>query len=214
MNAAGCANLHGEAHLAAARAAIRPHLRLHRCAAQASLALVAIFVLVLAGGCSSAGGPDLNNAEKFEGFPLYWLGDTFEGHDIETISGLGDQGSPVVLIYGTCTLSGGLEPTCALPLQLQISPLCAQLDSVARAQNWRTRRIRGAPVGTIDGAPVLFTSRTQIKVYRGEGTDSGSALRALAALRSLNDVSPVVSASDPIPPPAPGVLGGTRACTD
>lgn len=201
-----------------ARAAIRPRLRRHRWPSRSLIALVAIFLLVLAGGCSfddePDDKPDVDKAANFQAYPLYWLGESFEGHDIETIAGLGDQGAPVVLIYGTCSPSGGLEPTCALPLQVQISPLCAQLDYVAHAQIWRTRRIRGAPVGTIDGAPVLFTRRTQIKVYRGEETDSGSALRALAALRSLNDVAPVISMSDPIPPPAPGILGGDRTCTD
>ena len=74
--------------------------------------------------------------------------------------------------------------------------------------------IRGAPVGTQDGARVLLTQRTQIKVYRGEGTDPGIALRALEVVRSLNSVSPVISATDPIPPPPPGVLDDKRQCTN
>jgi hypothetical protein len=69
-------------------------------------------------------------------------------------------------------------------------------------------------LGTQDAAPVLLTERTQIKVYRGEGTDTGMALRALDALRSLNTVSPVITATDPIPPPAPGVVDGEQPCTD
>jgi hypothetical protein len=178
---------------------------------------VATFLLVLAGGCSfddqPDDKPDIDKAASFQAFPLYWLGESFEGHDIETIGGLAGEGSAVVLTYGTCDISG-FESSCASPVQLQISPLCDNLISVTRSQIWRTRTIRGAPVGTEDNAPVLYSRRIQIKVYRGEGTDSGSALRAIAALRSLNREPPVISASDPIPPPAPGILGGDRVCTD
>ena len=165
-----------------------------------------IFVLVLAVGCSSDDEPDVDKAASFQAYPLYWLGESFEGHDLETIARLEGQSSGVGLTYGTCEISG-VESSCASPLQLQISPLGDNLVSVTRSKIWRTRRIRGAPVGTEDNAPVLYSRRIQIKVYRGEGTDSGSALRALEALRSLNDVSPVVSASDPIPPPAPAGNG-------
>jgi hypothetical protein len=51
---------------------------------------------------------------------------------------------------------------------------------------WKRREVRGAPVGTIDDAPVLFTDRVQVEVYRGQGSDPGLPLRALRALRSVN----------------------------
>jgi hypothetical protein len=125
-----------------------------------------------------------------------------------------DRSTAAVLIYGTCEPSGTFEPSCSPPISIQIFPLCYHLDSVALLPRERRRVVRGAPVGTQDGAPVLLTQRTQIKVYRGEGTDRGVALRALEALRSLNSVSPVISATDPIPPPPPGVVDGKRPCTD
>ena len=145
--------------------------------------------------------------------PIYWLGESFEGHDLERIDGLDGVGPGVTVGYGTCTPSGGFEASCTEPIQIQITPLCNHLDAVARNRVWRTRKIRGAPVGTIDGAPVLFSRRTQIKVYRGERTDSGTSLRALRALRSLNDVRPVIAAEGPIPGPPPGVLEGERLCS-
>ena len=61
---------------------------------------------------------------------------------------------------------------------------------------------------------MLLTRRTQVKIYRGEGTDAGVALRALEGLRSLNTAPPTISASDPIPPPPSGILEGERACAD
>jgi hypothetical protein len=121
-------------------------------------------------------------------------------------------GAAVVLIYGDCTPTGGDEPSCAPPLQLQVFPLCYQLEAVARAPIWKRRRIRGAPVGTIDSAPVLFTRGAQVKVYRGQGSDPGLSLRALRALRSLNSLPPEVGPTGPIPAPARGVLEGTRPC--
>ena len=86
------------------------------------------------------------------------------------------------------------------------------LEVVARAPIWRRRSIRGAPVGTIDSAPVMFTSRVQVKVYRGQGSDSGLALRALHALRSANDVAPVLGEDDAIPAAPRAVLAGEAAC--
>lgn len=154
---------------------------------------------------------DIEAAKDFTAFPLYWAGERFEGLDVSHV-GLG--GPAAGIIYGSCTPSGGLEPTCALPLQIQIVPLCFHLDAVALPPRGRMRRIRGAPVGTQDGAPVLLTRRTQIKVYRGEGTDAGMPLRALRALRSLNDVPPQIGPVGSIPPPAPGVLEGTAPCPD
>jgi hypothetical protein len=173
-----------------------------------------LLALLFAAGCSLGPGPNIEAARKFERFPLYWPGETFEGRSITRIGGLEGSGTAVGLIYGTCTPNGGLEPTCALPIQIQISPLCAHLQFVAQAPIWKHRRIRGAPVGTIDGAPVLFTRRTQIKVYRGEGTDPRLPLRVLEALRSLNHAAPVIGPTDVIPGPLPGVLEGTRPCTD
>lgn len=176
------------------------------------VALGGATLVVLAGGCSFDRGPDIESATKFDRFPIYWLGAEFEGYEVSRVSA-SDQSSAAGLDYGTCSPEG-FESSCTVPLQIQIFPLCYHLDSVALPSRERRRVIRGAPVGTQDGAPVLLTQRTQIKVYRGEGTDPGIALRALDALRSLNSLSPVISATDPIPPPSPGVLDGDRLCTD
>jgi hypothetical protein len=162
---------------------------------------------VFAVGCG--GGPDVHAARDFDGHPLYWVGERFEQWDLEHI-GIG-HGAFVTIIYWRCEIQG-LDGGCAPPLQIQIQPLCTYLDVVARAQIWKRRQLRGAPVGTIDGAPVLFTDRVQVKVYRGQGSDPGLPMRTLQALRSVNSVPPVIEADDPIPAPAPGVLDGTKSC--
>jgi hypothetical protein len=164
-------------------------------------------------GCSGGGGgdPDLDAARNFTRHPLYWVGESFERWDLEHV----DVGTSefAAFIYGTCEPPGGIDGGCPPPLQIQIQPLCAHLEAVARAPIWQRRQVRGAPVGTIDGAPVLFTNRVQVKVYRGEGSDPGLPLRALRALRSANDVAPVIDADDPIPAAPRAVLAGASPCS-
>jgi hypothetical protein len=166
-------------------------------------------------GCGRGTGQnaDITRAEHFASFPLYWVGPRFEKWDLTTIQGVNPPRVFVSFIYGTCTPHGGEQPSCTPPFEIQISPLCWHLDVVASAPVWKRRRVRGAPVGTNpDGAPVLFTRRIQVKVYRGEGSDARLPLRVLRALRSINRVPPVIKAEDTIPPPRPGVLEGSRPC--
>jgi hypothetical protein len=174
--------------------------------------LVAACLLTLMSACSFGGAPDVDSAATFERFPVYWLGEEFEGRELTHVQAE-DWSPAVLLVYGECTPSGGLEPSCVPPVQIQIFPLCYHLDAVAYPLDARSpQTIRGAPVCTQDGAPVLLTRRTQVKVYRGEGTDVRIGRRALAALRSLNSVAPVIGPSGPIPPPPHGVLEGERPC--
>jgi hypothetical protein len=161
-------------------------------------------------GCSGATAdddPDFAAARSFDRHPLYWVGERFERWDLEHVS-LGQQGFSG-FIYGTCDAR---EHACPPPLDIQIQPLCDHLEAVARNPVWMRREVRGAPLGTIDNAPVLFTNRVQVKVYYGEGADPGLPMRVLRALRSVNDVPPVIDADDPIPPAPRAVLDGTEEC--
>jgi len=178
------------------------------------LALVLLLACSSAVACSrgSDAPPDLRAGRRFDTFAVYWLGTRFEHWDLTALSTPATPDGFVSLIYGDCTPHGGDQPSCTPPLDIQISPLCAHLREVARDPLWRHRRVRGAPVGTIDAAPVLFSQGTQVKVYRGEGADAGAPLRALRALRSLNRVSPVIGTAGKIPEPLPGVLSRSRPC--
>lgn len=176
--------------------------------------IVLLSALALA-GCSRTvgdGDPDIDAARTFDGYPLYWVGEHFEEWDLEHVSVRRSGFS--VFHYGTCELELFEEGGCPTPLQIQIQPLCTYLEVVARAPIWKRREVRGAPVGTIDSAPVLFTNRVQVKVYRGQGSDPGLPLRALRALHSANDVEPTIDADDPIPPAPRTVLSGAAPCVD
>jgi hypothetical protein len=172
---------------------------------------LALAVALVSAGCGGS-NPDLDAAKQFDDYPLLWAGDKFEEFNLTHID-LDSAGDFVTFVYGTCEPEGTDEPSCTPPLQLQVSPLCAHLGVVARAPIWKRRSIRGAPVGTVDSAPVLFSRGAQVKAYRGEGSDPGLAWRALVALRSINSVEPVVSERGEIPAPATGVLEGSRTCT-
>jgi hypothetical protein len=179
------------------------------------VAVVAALAVFNGAGCGRGAGQnaDVARAEQFASLPLYWVGPRFEKWDLTTIQGLNRSGEFVSFIYGTCRPRGGEQPSCAPPFEIQIFPLCIHLDVVASAPVWKRRRVRGAPVGrNPDGAPVLFTQRIQVKIYRGEGSDAGLPLRVLHRLRSINRVPPVIDPEDTIPPPPPGLLEGTRPC--
>jgi hypothetical protein len=168
------------------------------------------FALAL-GGCSGGDDVDLEAARDFDAYPLYWAGERFEEWDVSHIELR--EGGFSTIVYGTCTPPHDLdEPSCTPPMQIQVQPLCAQLSAVTRAPIWKRRRIRGAPVGTIDGAPVLLTRGAQVKVYRGEDADEDAPGRVLEALRSLNGVEPVVGPDDEIPAAPAAVLSGARRC--
>lgn len=169
-----------------------------------------IALVLVTAGCSGD-RVDVEAAREFDAYPLYWLGERFEKWELSQVEL--DPSGFSTFVYGDCTPEGEDHPTCSPPLQLQIQPLCTHLDAVARAPIWKRRRVRDAPVGTIDSAPVLFSSKAQIKVYRGEGSDAGTRMRALRALRSINRVEPVVTQDEPIPSPVPGVLSGDRPCS-
>ena len=174
-------------------------------------ALIAVAVVALASAGCGGSNPDVGAAKQFHDYPLLWAGDKFEQFNLTHID-LDSPGDFVTFIYGTCEPEGSDEPSCTPPLQLQVSPLCSHLDVVSRAPIWKRRSIRGAPVGTIHSAPVLFSRGAQVKAYRGQGSDPALAWRALVALRSVNGVAPVVTATGAIPAPAAGVLEGSRPC--
>jgi hypothetical protein len=176
-----------------------------------SLTIALALAALATTSCLESSDADVEAAKTFKDYPLLWAGEEFEGLPVTHVS-LGPGGFATV-IYGDCEPKGVDEPSCTSPLQLQVFPLCAHLADVARAPIWKRRSIRGAPVGTIDSAPVLFSQRVQVKAYRGEGSDPGLAWRALIALRSANQVPPIVQATGPIPAPPGGVLTGARPCS-
>lgn len=153
-------------------------------------------LVVLALSMSIAGCGDreseISRAREFDRFPLYWVGEQFKRWELAHIDGLDYSSRIISFIYGDCTPHNGGQPSCSPPLQVQVSASCSAPSAVVR-------RIRSAPVGIVDGAPVLYARGAEIKVYRGEGSRPGDPIEALRALRSINRVPPVIGPGDPIP---------------
>ena len=161
-------------------------------------------------------------AQKFQGFPLYWVGERFEKWDLRAVALPGPATFGVAaLVYGDCEpvdpdgVFGSEGGSCTPPLVIQISPLCSHLDALVGRTRAQRRAIRGAPVrASASSGPILLTRAVQVKVARGQGSTAGLAYRALRALRSLNNVAPVVAPGDGIPAPDARVLAGSRPCSD
>lgn len=125
-----------------------------------------LFLVALA-GCGSRRVPtdrlseeDAKQVAKSVDVPLYYLGESFAGLPL---TGADGDGRRATLFYGTCKLSGGNEPSCSVPLQIQHFPI--------RPGDWQravgcTRRpsIRGVPTARHDGL-VLFTREGIVKIY-------------------------------------------------
>jgi hypothetical protein len=103
----------------------------------------ALVAVLLAGCAGDAEAPvDLEVARKFDTFPLYWVGEEFEGLKLTHVATGGVGAS---FTYGTCEITG--DHGCAAPLQIQVFPLCFHSSLVSPDGIWTRRKIRGAPVG-------------------------------------------------------------------
>jgi hypothetical protein len=152
------------------------------------------------------GTPDIEAARRFDRYPLYWIGERFEGWDLERIEvdavGSDPRGRRrrfAFFSYGTCELQVPADGGCGVTLTIRIEPHCERLAEVASG-----RTIRGAPLNfSYSSDPILYTDRVRITVFTGQGSTRDMDLRALRALRSVNDVPPVLDVNDPIPRPRP-----------
>jgi hypothetical protein len=178
---------------------------------------VSVVVVSALSGCGDSqgsrerGSPAPETVRNYSRSPLYWAGPHFERWALSSVSGPSRPDHMFSFIYGTCTPTDGDEPSCLPPIDLQVSAPCWNLDLVARDRIWRKRRVRGAPVGQADNAPLLFSKEAQVKVYTATN-DSHLGLRVLGALRSANDVQPILDPDEPIPALPDAVLAGTAKC--
>ena len=151
--------------------------------------------------------------QEFDEFPLYWLGAKFEEWELANIVGPQPRSEQIVFVYGHCHPSGGDEPSCSPPVQIQIQPLCYQLAAVSHHGAWKNFRVRGAPLGGRPHMRVLFTDRVQIKVYANSGGDPDRGTRVFLALRSANHIGPPIGPGEPLPPASLDVLAGDVPCS-
>jgi len=148
---------------------------------------------------------------EFTDFPLYWLGDEFQGYPLESIvrhvfsPDLGKHEDAVSLLYGSCELPEG-EGGCAPPVQVIIAPYCMVPPELVGngTRPVGVEPVRGgAEAVMVGGGLRIWTGPATVKIY---GASQALVDGAVAALVSPNGLGPT-RFTDDLPPP-------DRDCSD
>lgn len=164
-----------------------------------------------AGGVASA----REQAASFRVFPVYWLGEEFEGLRLTailrayqpedprlSIHGRGPRGqNAFIFVYGTCQPRGGDQPSCPPPLAVRVEPYCdmrpEMFDPVLPRGD--PFEVRGAIAQKVGSHLRVWTGNVGITIFTTLSDDV--AVRAAQALRSLNGPG-AATPSRPLGPPA------------
>jgi hypothetical protein len=124
-------------------------------------------------------GVDLGPAERFDGFPLYYVGDSFRGVPLTEVYRDRDAGNPVwTFVYGDCVAEGE-DSVCFPPLQVVNSTICDEFPAIYYVIP-KTRPFRGARAAhTAADAFDVYTGRTSVTFFTGDGRDQGLAAKAI-----------------------------------
>lgn len=126
-------------------------------------------------------------------FPVYWLGQRFDGMRITGV--LIDPGGAVTLRYGDCLVGG--QFTCVTPLELVSSPDNSFLPGEGEAG--QTRLVRGAKaLSTQSGRALAIRTGSVVVSLRAD--DAALALRAARLMAPVNKVGLPLQ---PLPSAAP-----------
>jgi hypothetical protein len=116
----------------------------------------------------------VEDAKQFKEFPLYWLGESYEGMPLTKIIRYRYDPEPpippteaeniVLFIYGSCT--PGPESGCAPPLSIRVEPYCMKPpERFAPAVRGEPLEVRGAPAEQISGDLRIWTGEVSIKIF-------------------------------------------------
>jgi hypothetical protein len=142
----------------------------------------------------------VEDVRQFDEFPVYWLGESFQGLPLERVARMDYPGHApgtiynvpwheVRFIYGSCTIPPG-ESSCVVPLSIAIRPYCeVPPEIVADA-------VKTGPPEEIRGAVVQRTGESQMRVWTSDvsigihATDPAIADAAAQNLVRLNGDKP------------------------
>lgn len=151
------------------------------------------------------------DVESFGDYPLFWLGDSFAGYNLQWVGRVQYDAPPdipnarpwdaVTFIYGTCTPSDG-QTRCAAPITVHVRPGCAvrpeMIADRVRAGGLETVR-GGAQVHRFsDGHVVLWGNGVSVSIQAPGMPDLVD--QAMLALRGLGRAA-AIGAGEPIPAP-------------
>lgn len=172
-------------------------------------AVVVSIVLLGDGDDTGRGGWTIEDARQFEGFSLYWLGDSYEGlplteiiryrHDPETPIPAKEAEDTVIFIYGSCTPPR--EGGCVPPLSLSMEPCRIKPPGhfSPRMRLGEPFEVRGALVWNIGGDHFrIWTRDVSIAIF----TEPASQMDVANQLRLVTEGPE--GALKPLGPPDPG----------
>jgi hypothetical protein len=164
--------------------------------------------LLSLGRTESGGSLELQDAEEFDAYTLYYLGDSFRGEPLTAVirgSGRGPRRN-WTFIYGTCEPNPGDEQGCSpQPLEVQNWSTCARGPDI-HGERPELTSFRGARIARPprSGSTEIYTGRTTVVIFGRGRTEALHALRPVGS-RAIGK---------PLPPPAEGSLGSKLPCRD
>jgi hypothetical protein len=200
-----------------------PHVSVRTVSSAVCLAFVVMAALA---ANAFAGVAGFAAAKAFHRYPVYWAGAKVLGVPLEDIEGHAgfEKHAPSgwSFNYGTCELPETDEPSCALPVEIQVDSTCTRwADELNRPAdlvpfrgaiaNWRL----GAP-GPGEHGVEIFTGRVTIVVFVEPfslkqiyhlSDPEKVASQVMDRLRTVHQAGP-----RPLPPPVPGSLAGGLPC--
>jgi hypothetical protein len=144
----------------------------------------------------------IQEARDFDGWPLWWLGESFDSLSLANIDELTPSrgfstSNFVSFVYGACTPRSGGEG-CAPPLNIQVDPLCSvPPERIAGVERDDPFDFRGAQALWIGDHLRIWTGDSAIAIF-GYPRDRIEA--AAAALVPLGNVEVALTDSN-LPPP-------------
>jgi hypothetical protein len=164
----------------------------------------------------------LEDARQFEGFPVYWLGESFQGLPLVAVHRIDYPGAfpgkpynhpwhEVSFDYGDCTIAPG-ESSCPMPLTIDTRPYCdVPPEIIADAvKTGPQEMIRGAMVQRTGKSSMReWTDNVSIGIHATDEALLDEAIRNLVRLNGDKPSSPEQALGPPDQiecPPIPGMI--------
>jgi hypothetical protein len=152
----------------------------------------------------------VEDAREFDEFPVYWLGESFQGLPLVRVTQMDYPGHApgtiynlpwheVGFIYGNCTIAPG-ESSCPVPLTIAVRPYCEVPPEVVLgpARTEPPEEIRGALVHRMGRSQMqVWTSNVSISINATDPAIDDAAAQNLVRLNGDKPSSP----EEPLGPP-------------
>jgi hypothetical protein len=157
----------------------------------APLALLASVVALVGDPDGPGGRLSLEEARRFDEFPLYYAGPEVDGLPLSAVLRRDDGADYVSFVYGDCTPAS--DAGCAPPAEVQIWRSADRnvgsydLSEPGSPPLERTR-IRGRPAAFVgDGTLEIYTDESTVVVFAGTRERGLGIVRALRCVRNESD---------------------------